>query len=91
MTAPTLLIFGDGDYIDAALARRFAQGGSVVSFARSPGYKLTDPVYPISASREAHHNMPTAARDELPTITLLKTHTLLIHLITLVFTTPFHT
>ena len=39
MTAPIVLIVGAGDYIGAAIARRFAQGGFVVCLARRNGEK----------------------------------------------------
>ena len=50
MTAPIVLIVGAGDYIGAAIARRFAQGGFVVCLARRNGDKLTSLVNEIAAS-----------------------------------------
>ena len=45
MTAPIVFIIGCGDYIGAAIARRFAYGGFTVRMARRNGDRLA----PLSA------------------------------------------
>ena len=73
MTAPIVLIVGAGDYIGAAIARRFAQGGFVVCLARRNGDKLTDLVDEISASGGVAYKFSMDARDEDQTADLFKT------------------
>ena len=73
MTAPIVLIVGAGDYIGAAIARRFAQGGFVVCLARRNGDKLTDLVDEIAASGGVAYKFSTDARDENQTADLFKT------------------
>ena len=73
MTAPIVLIVGAGDYIGAAIARRFAQGGFVVCVARRNGDKLTDLVDEISASGGVAYKFSMDARDEDQTADLFKT------------------
>ena len=73
MTAPIVLIVGTGDYIGAAIARRFAQGGFVVCLARRNGYKLTDLVDEIAASGGVAYKFSMDARDEEQTADLFKT------------------
>ena len=40
MTAPVIFVIGCGDYIGAAIARRFAAGGFTVCMGRRNGDKL---------------------------------------------------
>ena len=73
MMAPIVLIVGAGDYIGAAIARRFAQGGFVVCLARRNDDKLTDLVNEIAASGGVAYKFSTDARDEDQTADLFKT------------------
>ncbi len=60
----TVLIVGAGDYIGAAIARRFAAGGFTVCMGRRGGEKLAPLVDEITASGGTAHGYTLDARDE---------------------------
>ena len=64
MSAPILLIVGAGDYIGAAIAKRFAQGGFTVCLGRRNGNKLAPLVAEIEAAGGTAHAFTMDARDE---------------------------
>ncbi len=64
MTGPVLLIVGAGDYIGAAIARRFAAGGFTVCMGRRNGEKLAPLVEEITAEGGQAHGYTLDARDE---------------------------
>ncbi|MFC3118079.1 SDR family oxidoreductase [Jhaorihella thermophila] len=64
MTAPVVLIVGAGDYIGAAIARRFARGGYTVCMGRRNGDKLGPLVEEIRAEGGIAHGFTLDARDE---------------------------
>ncbi|QBF31917.1 SDR family oxidoreductase [Thalassococcus sp. S3] len=64
MSAPTALIVGAGDYIGAAIAKRFASGGFTVCLGRRNGDKLASLVADIEASGGVAHGFTLDARDE---------------------------
>lgn len=64
MSAPVVLIVGAGDYIGAAIARRFARGGFTVCMGRRSGDKLAPLVDEITAAGGTAHGYTMDARDE---------------------------
>ena len=64
MTAPIVLIVGAGDYIGAAIARRFAEGGFTVCMGRRNGDKLLPLVDEILYNGGKAHGFTMDARDE---------------------------
>lgn len=64
MTAPVALIVGAGDYIGAAIARRFARGGFTVCLGRRNGDKLAPLVDEIRAAGGGAYGYAMDARDE---------------------------
>ena len=63
-----VLIVGAGDYIGAAIARRFAKGGYTVCMGRRNGDKLAPLVAEIEAQSGTAHGYTMDARDEDSTI-----------------------
>ena len=63
-----VLIVGAGDYIGAAIARRFAKGGYTVCMGRRNGDKLAPLVAEIEAQGGTAHGYTMDARDEDSTI-----------------------
>jgi NAD(P)-dependent dehydrogenase (short-subunit alcohol dehydrogenase family) len=59
-----ILIVGAGDYIGAAIARRFAKGGFTVCMGRRNGDKLAPLVAEISQAGGTAHGFTLDARDE---------------------------
>ncbi|MCA0873365.1 SDR family oxidoreductase [Seohaeicola saemankumensis] len=64
MTAPVALIIGAGDYIGAAIARRFAAGGFTVCMARRNGDKLAPLVEEITVSGGKAYGYSMDTREE---------------------------
>jgi NAD(P)-dependent dehydrogenase (short-subunit alcohol dehydrogenase family) len=64
MTDKVCLIVGAGDYIGAAIARRFAQGGYTVCLARRNGEKSAGLVREITAAGGTAHAWSLDAREE---------------------------
>ena len=64
MSASIVLIVGAGDYIGAAIARRFAEGGFIVCMGRRNGEKLAPLVDEITDKGGAAHGYAMDARDE---------------------------
>lgn len=64
MTAPVAVIIGAGDYIGAAIAKRFAAGGFTVCLGRRNGDKLAPLVDEITAAGGTAHGFGMDARDE---------------------------
>lgn len=64
MSAPVALIVGAGDYIGAAIARRFAAGGFTVCMGRRGGDKLAPLVAEIEGAGGRAHGYTLDARDE---------------------------
>lgn len=64
MSAPVALIVGAGDYIGAAIARRFARGGFTVCLGRRNGDKLIPLVEGIEAEGGRALGYAMDARDE---------------------------
>ncbi len=64
MSAPVTLIVGAGDYIGAAIARRFARGGFTVCLGRRNGDKLIPLVEDIQSEGGRAHGYAMDARDE---------------------------
>lgn len=60
----TILIVGAGDYIGAAIAKRFAAGGFTVCLGRRGGDKLAPLVAEIVAAGGTAHGFTLDARDE---------------------------
>jgi NAD(P)-dependent dehydrogenase (short-subunit alcohol dehydrogenase family) len=60
----TVLIVGAGDYIGAAIARRFAAGGFTVCMGRRGGEKLAPLVAEITEAGGTAHGYTLDARDE---------------------------
>jgi len=71
--SPTALIVGAGDYIGAAIAKRFAAEGLSVCIARRNGDKLTPLAEEIRAAGGIVHPFPFDARKEDATIDLFET------------------
>ncbi|MFK7753131.1 MAG: SDR family oxidoreductase [Sedimentitalea sp.] len=64
MSAPVALIVGAGDYIGAAIAKRFAAGGFTVCLGRRNGDKLAPLIGEIEAAGGTAHGYTMDARDE---------------------------
>jgi NAD(P)-dependent dehydrogenase (short-subunit alcohol dehydrogenase family) len=64
MATPVALIVGAGDFIGAAIARRFAVGGFTVALGRRGGEKLAPLVDEIRASGGKAHGYSLDAREE---------------------------
>lgn len=64
MTAPVVLIVGAGDYIGAAIAKRFSAGGFTVCMGRRNGDKLAPLVSEIEADGGTAYGYSMDARDE---------------------------
>ena len=64
MSAPIVLIIGAGDYIGAAIARRFSEGGFIVCMGRRNGEKLAPLVDEIICTGGSAHGFTMDARDE---------------------------
>lgn len=64
MTAPVMLLVGAGDYIGAAIARRFAREGVTVCMGRRRGDELAPLVDSIRADGGTAHGYTLDARDE---------------------------
>jgi hypothetical protein len=64
MTAPVALVVGAGDYIGAAIARRFAAGGFTVAVGRRNGDKLAPLVEEIAKAGGRARAFTLDARDE---------------------------
>lgn len=64
MKAPIVFIIGAGDYIGAAIARRFSDGGFVVCMGRRNGEKLAPLVYEMIGKGGSAHGFTMDARDE---------------------------
>lgn len=64
MSAPVALVVGAGDYIGAAIARRFAAGGFTVCMGRRNGDKLAPLVAEIEAAGGRALGYTMDARDE---------------------------
>lgn len=64
MSAPVALVVGAGDYIGAAIAKRFAKGGFTVCVARRNGEKLAPLVDEITAAGGTAHPFTMDARSE---------------------------
>ncbi|GHF58544.1 SDR family NAD(P)-dependent oxidoreductase [Seohaeicola zhoushanensis] len=64
MSAPVALIVGAGDYIGAAIARRFARGGFTVCLARRNGDKLAPLVAEIETEGGTAYAFTMDARSE---------------------------
>jgi NAD(P)-dependent dehydrogenase (short-subunit alcohol dehydrogenase family) len=64
MLKPVCFIVGAGDYIGAAIAKRFAQGGYTVCVARRNGEKSDGLVAEIKASGGTAFNFSMDAREE---------------------------
>ena len=65
---PVCLIIGAGDYIGAAIARRFAAGGFIVCLGRRNGEKNTALVAEIEAAGGQAHSYTLDAREEVQII-----------------------
>jgi NAD(P)-dependent dehydrogenase (short-subunit alcohol dehydrogenase family) len=63
-SSPVALVVGAGDYIGAAIGRRFAQGGFEVALARRHGDGLAPVVDAIRDSGGRAHGLSLDARDE---------------------------
>lgn len=70
--APVALIVGAGDYIGAAIAKRFAAGGFNVCMGRRNGDKLAPLVAEIETAGGIAHGYSMDARDEDSVIGLFK-------------------
>lgn len=64
MSAPVALIVGAGDYIGAAIAKRFAREGFTVCLGRRNGDKLAPLIDEIAAAGGTAHGFTMDARDE---------------------------
>lgn len=64
MSAPVVFIIGAGDFIGAAIARRFAKGGFTVCMGRRNGDKLEPLVTELRAQGATAHGYGMDARDE---------------------------
>lgn len=67
MSGPVALVVGAGDYIGAAIAKRFARGGFTVCVARRNGDKLAPLVADIEAAGGVAHGYAMDARLEAST------------------------
>ena len=73
MTAPVAFVVGAGDYIGAAIAKRFAAGGFIVCMGRRNGDKLAPLVSEIEAAGGTAIGYTMDARDEDSTAEVFKT------------------
>ena len=73
MSAPVALIVGAGDYIGAAIAKRFAAGGFTVCLGRRNGDKLGPLIAEIEAAGGTAHGYTMDARDEDSTAAIFRT------------------
>lgn len=73
MTAPVALVVGAGDYIGAAIAKRFAAGGFTVCMGRRNGDKLAPLVSEIENAGGTAIGYSMDARDEDSTAEIFKT------------------
>ena len=64
MTSPIVLIVGAGDYIGAAIARRFAGGGFTVCMGRRNGDRLAPLVAELTKKGAKAYGFTMDARDE---------------------------
>ncbi|HAG70806.1 MAG TPA: short-chain dehydrogenase [Gammaproteobacteria bacterium] len=64
MSKPVCLIVGAGDYIGAAIAKRFARGGFTVCLARRDASKSSALIKEIQASGGTAHSYSMDAREE---------------------------
>lgn len=64
MTQPVAFVVGAGDYIGAAIAKRFALGGFTVCLGRRNGDKLTPLIEEITKAGHNAHGFSMDARDE---------------------------
>lgn len=72
MSAPIVFIVGTGDYIGAAIARRFAEGGFTVCMGRRNGHKLEPLVNELRGIGGKAYGYTHDARDEEQTEAIFK-------------------
>lgn len=72
MSAPIVFIVGTGDYIGAAIARRFAEGGFTVCMGRRNGHKLEPLVNELLGMGGKAYGYTHDARDEEQTEAIFK-------------------
>ena len=72
MSAPIVFIVGTGDYIGAAIARRFAEGGFTVCMGRRNGHKLEPLVIELRGMGGKAYGYTHDARDEEQTEAIFK-------------------
>lgn len=72
MSAPIVFIVGTGDYIGAAIARRFAEGGFTVCMGRRNGHKLEPLVNELRGMGGKAYGYTHDARDEEQTGAIFK-------------------
>ena len=72
MSAPIVFIVGTGDYIGAAIARRFAEGGFTVCMGRRNGHKLEPLVNELRDMGGKAYGYTHDARDEEQTEAIFK-------------------
>ena len=72
MSAPIVFIVGTGDYIGAAIARRFAEGGFTVCMGRRNGHKLEPLVNELRGMGGKAYSYTHDARDEEQTEAIFK-------------------
>lgn len=72
MSAPIVFIVGTGDYIGAAIARRFAEGGFIVCMGRRNGHKLEPLVNELRGMGGKAYGYTHDARDEEQTEAIFK-------------------
>ena len=72
MSAPIVFIVGTGDYIGAAIARRFAEGGFTVCMGRRNGHKLEPLVNELRGMGGKAYGYTHDARDEEQTEAIFK-------------------
>ncbi|MGB0688572.1 MAG: SDR family NAD(P)-dependent oxidoreductase, partial [Paracoccaceae bacterium] len=72
MSAPIVFIVGAGDYIGAAIARRFAKGGFTVCLGRRNGDKLEPLLEDLRNTGQKAYGYSFDARDEEATEEIFK-------------------
>lgn len=72
MSAPIVFIVGTGNYIGAAIARRFAEGGFTVCMGRRNGHKLEPLVNELRGMGGKAYGYTHDARDEEQTEAIFK-------------------
>ena len=72
MSAPIVFIVGTGNYIGAAIARRFAEGGFTVCMGRRNGHKLEPLVNELRSMGGKAYGYTHDARDEEQTEAIFK-------------------